>query len=378
MATMHEPLSKLPGGMRYYFGGEARLRRAVENAVMSVFDGWGYEEIATPVVDYYALFERGMGRAEAQRAFRFTDTDGRMLALRPDVTSAVARAAATLFSERARPLRFCYAASVFRQRPRSHAEWKRQTRQLGCELIGAGVGVADLEVLVMVAEVLERLGLRSRYRITLNHAGILRGVSDELGLDETAREELRRLIDIRDAAGLEALLDECGGTNNAAASLAMRLVRLTGKRGALEEAREIAEGEHAREGLRALVEIWDVIEALDLAGSFEIDLGDVSGMDYYTGLVFRIYVEGAGARIGSGGRYDDLAVNFGRRESAVGFVLDLDALGEVLGRSGAEELSDAPERTASVVEGGSARELFLEARGRRATGERIALRTGGK
>ena len=376
---MHEPLSKLPGGMRYYFGGEARLRRAVENAVMSVFDGWGYEEIATPVVDYYALFERGMGRPEAQRAFRFTDTDGRMLALRPDVTSSVARAAATLFSERARPLRFCYAASVFRQRPRSHAEWKRQTRQLGCELIGAGVGVADVEVLAIAAEVLERLGLRSRYRITLNHAGILRGVSEELGLDEAAREELRRLIDIRDAAGLEALLAGGVGANNAAAaSLAMRLVRLTGKRGALEEARDVAQGEHAREGLRALVEIWDVIETLELAESFEIDLGDVSGMDYYTGLVFRIYVEGAGSRIGSGGRYDELAANFGRRESAVGFVLDLDALGEVLGQSGAEELSDAPERTTSVVEGGEARELFLEARRRRAKDERIALRTGGE
>src|SRR3712207_7392637 len=80
-----EPLSKIPGGMRYYFGREARLRRAVETAAMSVFDGWGYEEIATPSVDYYALFERGMGRAEAGRAFRFADTDGRLLALRPDI-----------------------------------------------------------------------------------------------------------------------------------------------------------------------------------------------------------------------------------------------------------------------------------------------------
>src|SRR5918911_1456301 len=137
-----EPLSKIPGGMRYYFGREARLRRAVETASMSVFDGWGYEEIATPSVDYYALFERGMGRVEAQRAFRFADSDGRLLALRPDVTSSVARAAATLFAGATRPLRFCYAASVFRQRPRSHAEWKRQERQLGCELIGAGGGEA--------------------------------------------------------------------------------------------------------------------------------------------------------------------------------------------------------------------------------------------
>jgi ATP phosphoribosyltransferase regulatory subunit len=376
---MNEPLSKIPGGMRYYFGGEARLRREVENEVMTVFDGWGYEEIATPVVDYYALFERGMGRAEAQRAFRFTDTDGRMLALRPDVTSAVARAAATLFSERERPLRFCYAASVFRQRPRSHAEWKRQTRQLGCELIGAGVGVADVEVLVIAAEALERLGLRSRYRITLNHAGILRGIVEQLGLDEAAREQLRHLIDIRASTGLE----EFKGTGSASrkeAVLAARLGRLTGKRPVLEEARKLAEGPRTISALRALGKIWDVIEALELTESFEIDLGDVAGMDYYTGLVFRIYVEGAGWRVGSGGRYDELATNFGRRESAVGFVLDLDGLGDVLGKNingFVEGPTNVQGGAASVVAGGVEREMFLEAKRRRAAGERIVLGTRG-
>src|SRR5919198_958239 len=125
-----EPLSKIPGGMRYYFGREARLRRAVEDAAMSVFDGWGYEEIAAPP----------------------------------------------------RPLRFCYAASVFRQRPRSHVEWRRQGRQLGCELIGSGGAAADLEVLTIAAEVLTRLGLR--YCITLNHVGVFNGVAEQLNLDE--------------------------------------------------------------------------------------------------------------------------------------------------------------------------------------------------
>src|SRR5918998_3185882 len=117
---MSEPLSKIPGGMRYYAGAEARLRRGIEDKVMAVFDGWSYEEITTPCVDYLALFERGMGYEQAHRAFRFTDTDGRMLALRPDVTSSVARSAATLFADRPRPLRFCYASHVFRQRPQSH------------------------------------------------------------------------------------------------------------------------------------------------------------------------------------------------------------------------------------------------------------------
>jgi len=365
-----EPLSTIPGGMRYYFGREARLRRAVEDAVMSVFDGWGYEEIAAPSVDYYVLFERGMGHEEASRSFRFTDTDGRLLALRPDVTSSVARAAATLFASASRPLRFCYAASVFRQRPRSHVEWRRQGRQLGCELIGSGSAGADLEVLAIAAEVLGRLGLR--YCVTLNHVGVFNGVAEQLGLDDAGRERMRRLVDSRAAAELESLLAGRASEGSEVPPLAARLVRLSGKREVLEEARAVATGLRACAALEALEKSWAVVETLGLADNFEIDLGDVSGLDYYTGLVFKIYAEGAGARVGSGGRYDELTANFGRREPATGFVLDLDAVVEVVSR-GDFELKNGATGATSLVKAADARELLREAKQRRARGERIRL-----
>src|SRR5437763_16518979 len=154
---MSEPLSRIPAGMRYYFGSEARLRREIENTLVSIFGGWSYEEITTPTVDYYSLFEHGMGHAQAHHAFRFTDTDGRMLAIRPDVTSLVARAAATLFAERTRPLRLCYVAPVFRQQQQSHVEWRRESVQLGCEFIGPGGRAAEMEMLAVSAEILERV-----------------------------------------------------------------------------------------------------------------------------------------------------------------------------------------------------------------------------
>lgn len=364
-----EPLSNIPGGMRYYFGREARVRRAVEDAVMSVFDGWGYEEIAAPSVDYYVLFERGMGREEARRSFRFTDTDGRLLALRPDVTSSVARAAATLFASAPRPLRFCYAASVFFQRPRSHAEWKRQGRQLGCELIGAGGGEADAEVLAIAAEVLERL--RLRFRVTLNHVGVFKGVAEQLGLNEPERERVRRLIDARDAAGLEVVLASRAGRG--APGLARALTRHAGERGAIEEARAALDNARSLEALDALEETWGVVEALELSDVFDLDLGDVSGLDYYTGLVFKIYAEGAGARVGSGGRYDELTANFGRREPAVGFVLDLDAVSEILARAGDSGGENGARATAQTVEGLGTAERLREARRLRAEGRRVSF-----
>ena len=315
--------------MRYYIGAEARLRRMVEDVSMSVFEGWNYEEVITPSVDYYDLFEQGMGPREAQRGFRFTDNDGRLLALRPDVTSSVARMAATLLSERPRPLRFCYAASVFRQQTQSHAEWRRENTQLGCELIGVGGKPADLEVLRLAAEILSRLNLESRHCITINNVEIFNGVAAQMGLETPAREQLRRLIDTREADELQRFLTNYA---NGEARAFAQPTQLTGKRNVIEAARRTITNPRSVAALDSLDELWTEIESLGLEDSFEIDLGDVSSLDYYTGLSLKVFVHGAGTSVGRGGRYDGLTGSFGRAEPAVGFVLNLDALTEVLAR----------------------------------------------
>jgi ATP phosphoribosyltransferase regulatory subunit len=315
--------------MRYYIGAEARLRRTVEDVAMSVFEGWNYEEVITPSVDYYDLFEQGMGRGEAQRGFRFTDNDGRLLALRPDVTSSVARMAATLLSERPRPLRFCYAAPVFRQQTQSHAEWRRENTQLGCELIGANGKSTDLEILRLAAEILTRLNLD--YCITINNVEIFNGVAAQMNLSPSAREELRRLIDTRAASELQQFLQNYDSREGHVFS---QPAQLPGKRDVIQTARKLITNERSLAALNVLDELWNEIESLGLQDAFEIDLGDVSSLDYYTGLSLKIFVHGAGTSVGRGGRYDGLTGNFGRAEPAVGFVLNLDALTEVLGRKG--------------------------------------------
>jgi len=315
--------------MRYYIGPEARLRRTIEDTAMSVFAAWSYEEVITPSVDYYDLFEQGMGQAEAQRGFRFTDNDGRLLALRPDVTSSVARMAATLLSERPRPLRFCYAAPVFRQQPQSHAEWRRENTQLGCELIGTNGHTADLEVLRLAAEILARLNLDSTYCITINNVEIFNGVAAHLNLADHAREELRRLIDTRETAELQRFLQSFA---NDEARAFLQPTQLTGKREVIRAAREVITNSRSLAALDSLEELWTALDAHGLAAQFEIDLSDVSSLDYYTGLSLKVFVHGAGTSVGRGGRYDGLTGNFGRAEPAVGFVLNLDALTEVLAR----------------------------------------------
>src|SRR4026209_514495 len=253
--------SRIPAGMRYYIGAEARLRRTVEDVAMSVFQAWNYEEVITPSVDYYDLFEQGMGRAEAQRGFRFTDNDGRLLALRPDVTSSVARMAATLLSGRPRPLRFCYAAPVFRQQTQSHAEWRRENTQLGCELIGVVGKAADLEVLRLAAEILARLDLQQSYCITINNVEIFNGIAAQLNLETFRREQLRRLIDTRETAELHRFLQDYSSTDGRAFS---QLAQLVGKRGVLQAARDVISNDRSIQALNALEELWTEIESRGL------------------------------------------------------------------------------------------------------------------
>ncbi len=368
---MTEPLSKIPDGMRYYFGREARVRRAIEETALTVFEGWSYEEITVPTVDYYSLFEQGMG-AEARRAFRFMDFDGALLALRPDVTSAVARAAVTLLAKRERPLRFWYVAPVFGQQPRSRAQFRRESTQVGCELFGSNSIIADLEVLMIAREVLSRLDLDRQCVITLNDVEVFNGVVENLALDPSLRDGMRQLVDLRNVADLERFLATFAQPEESRRFA--ELIQLAGKRDVLDRAQGVMTNERSRAALNRLETLWNIIESLGLASQFEIDLGDVSEMEYYTGLNFKIYAQGAGARVGSGGRYDNLAAKLGHVEPAIGFVLDLDALTNVLLTRPDESAVNGQARPAAVqIKDADAVSVFQQAFAMRAQNQGIIV-----
>jgi ATP phosphoribosyltransferase regulatory subunit len=191
-----------------------------------------------------------------------------------------------------------------------------------------------LEVLRLAAEILSRLNLQSRYCITINNVEIFNGVAAQMNLETPAREQLRRLIDTREADELQRFLTNYGNGETRAFA---QPTELTGKRNVIEAARRTITNQRSVAALDSLDELWTEIESLGLEDSFEIDLGDVSSLDYYTGLSLKVFVHGAGSSVGRGGRYDGLTGSFGRAEPAVGFVLNLDALTEVLGRKAAQD-----------------------------------------
>src|SRR5882672_4476133 len=318
-------LTKIPAGVQYFFDDEVKLRRCVERRAMEVFAGWSYDEIILPMFDYHDLFARGMGEEKAERTYRFVDRDGALLALRPELTSLVARTVATRFIRRERPIRLCYSGEVFRyDEPTERAA--REFHQLGVEHIGEPDIVADIEVLLVAAEVLTTLGLDG-FRIALSHVDFFNGVADFLKLDGDRRAQLREMIDRRNSLAVEEFLQKhAAGVEESRRADFSRLIQVAGKQDVIRRAREILNSERSLAAVDHIDKIYSTLDSLGLGENFDVDLGDTGGLEYYTGLTFKVYAPGCGAAIGGGGRYDNLIANFGEPEPAVGFSIALDGL----------------------------------------------------
>jgi ATP phosphoribosyltransferase regulatory subunit len=313
------PIAAIPPGALDLTGDAVRRRRALQRAMMAVLDAGGYEELSPPTFEYEEVFRRAGGADVAQKLIRFVDRDGRILALRYDFTSSIARVAATTFAEAPRPLRLSYSGTVYRQEPERGGR-ARETLQVGAELLGQGDLAADVEIVRLTIALVKAAGLAD-FQVNLGHAGVLAG--GLAALDDALRTDVRGWIDRKDRGSLARAL--AGRSDDARALLELPFV--IGRRAALDDALRAAP-ETARAGLEHLAALDRALAAEERA-HLVYDLGEVRGLDYYTGIHFELFVAGAGRAAGAGGRYDDLMGRFGRPMPAVGLSLDVDALAEV-------------------------------------------------
>jgi ATP phosphoribosyltransferase regulatory subunit len=365
-------LTKIPSGVQYFFDDEVRLRRRVEQRAMEIFAGWSYDEIILPMFDYHDLFARGMGAERAGKTYRFTDRDGALLALRPELTSLVARTVATRFLHRARPIRLCYSGEVFRyDEPTERAS--REFHQLGVEHIGEPAMAADIEILLIVSEVLSTLGV-SDFRIALSHVDFFNGIANTHGLDGERRSQMRELIERRQQFALDEFLRQHLPQVEAERRAAfIQLTQIAGKESAITRAREVLRNETSRAAIDKIEAIYATLAALNLTDNFDIDLGDTGGQEYYTGLTFKIFVPGWGTEIGGGGRYDNLIGNFGAAEPAVGFSLSLDGLTGALARHTSTLSAKSENDTQQIELNGDYAQAFRQARTARAQKRKVKM-----
>lgn len=364
MNGLSHTLVQVPPGVQCFVGAEARRRRMIEDRVVSVFEGWDYEEIIPPLYDYADVFS---GPALGPKTYTFVGRDGSLLALRPDFTSLLAKIAAGRLSDRPAPIRLYYSGEVLRYEP-PKAGRQSELFQMGLEHLGGTPPAADAEIVAIAAECLEAAGVPG-FVLTLGHVGVFGGLLAACGLTQV--DALRDRVESKDAEGVRRAL--AGAPPRAVEALA-RLTTLAGDVSVLAQA-EQAFG-FAPAACAALAELRAIVEALLAAGLAErltIDLGEVRGLDYYTGLVFRAYAPGLGFEVGSGGRYDALLARFGRPLPAVGFMLGLDRLALLHERQGAPSL---PAPSAEAVAGEPLGTRLGRARQLRRTGLRVRLGNG--
>src|SRR5262245_12425552 len=315
--------TQIPPGTQILIGRAARRRRVLERVICSVFEGWSYEEIIPPIFDYYDVFAKGMGAGQEEHFYRFIDREGNILALRPEFTSLVAKTVATRLAGTPKPIRLFYSGEVLRfEKPKGGRQ--REFAQIGIEHYGDAGKTADVEILLIAVETFQKLGIQG-FQINLGSVDFFGGIVDRMELQQEQIAALKEVLDVKDQPGLESLLQKLP-LDDRRKNILRAVPHLTGGKSVIAEARAIVKNSRSVDALNHLEEIHSIFERLDLAQHLTIDLGEIRGFDYYTGILFRAYVRDLGFEVASGGRYDGLPGAFGEDVPAVGFYFSVDRL----------------------------------------------------
>ncbi|HET6677115.1 MAG TPA: ATP phosphoribosyltransferase regulatory subunit [Nitrospira sp.] len=303
----------------------AKQVRRIEAQLLSQISRWGYDEIILPTFEYLDVLAPGLEAELLETCYQFIDrTTGRTLLLRPDATAQVARTIGMGLTGSMLPQRLSYRTSVFRYEP-EHAGRGREIFQVGAELVGVDDVTGDYEIISLLIECLQAIGLRS-FTIAVGHVGFIKGLLMRSGLSAQGQKRAEQAAAKKDLPRLEELLAS-ERIAKAAAKAIREAPELTGHEAVLERGRVLAAGEPALTApLDRLAQVYHLLCAAGHRDSILLDLGEFRGFDYYNGVVFDVFAPGVGAELGGGGRYDHLIGRFGRDLPSTGFALDVDHL----------------------------------------------------
>ena len=319
-----------PEGTKDILFEECMAQREVSARLTKVFSMRGYNEVITPGIEYYDVFDLQGAAIPQYEMYKATDNKGRLIVFRPDLTLPIARLTATRLQSMEKPVRLYYNQPVYRNR-KDLSGSRDESTQAGIELLGVSGLRADLEVISTAVDALS--ACTGNFRLELGHARFFQVLADELPVSEEVKEDLRLTIESKNYAALGDMLDRMPASTYTEAL--RRLPRLFGREEVFREAAEICTGHPAlEETLQYMRTLYDALSALGLGERLMVDLGLVQRNDYYTGVVFSAYVENYGGAVLMGGRYDNLLKQFDAPMPAIGFAVEVDALAEILPENG--------------------------------------------
>ena len=312
-----------PEGTKDYLALESRAIRCAEKRLSALYKSKGYEKVMTPTIEFFDVFNRESSGYSPENLYSLTDSYGRLLVLRPDSTLPIARLASTRLQNAVLPLRIYYNQNVF-LRQKNLTGRSDESTQSGIELMGIGGIRADLEVIATAVEAIEAC-TSADFKLEIGHAGFFKDLCSNLNVDDETIGAIYDCVESRNFVSLNKILDKIG--ENSVTDCIRNLPRFFGGLDIIEKAKQIGIG---NESLEYLKELYIQLEKMGLSDKIIIDLSLVNRTNYYTGIIFKGYLDGSGISVISGGRYDLLAGEFGKNMPSTGFGIETGALASVM------------------------------------------------
>jgi histidyl-tRNA synthetase len=411
-----KPKARLPRGFRDRGAAEIAAERAILESIRRVYESYGFDPLETPAFEYTDALGKFLPDVDRPNAgvFSLKDDDEQWVSLRYDLTAPLARYVAENFQNLPKPFRRYQTGSVWRNEKPGPGRYREFT-QFDADIVGTNNPAADAELLMMLADTLDALGLRGLYVVKLNNRKFLDGVLEAIGIlsDSAKRGIVLRAIDKLDRLGekgVRQLLgkgreDESGDftkgaeLSDEAAESVIRFMTLPVKaateEGLLEWWAQVAPNPRLLEdslASRGIIETAKILAAVNDAGyadRIQLDTSVVRGLDYYTGAVFEAQLtfgvknekgeEVVFGSVAGGGRYDDLVARFtGQPVPATGVSIGVSRLMSALSQRGLMKGSVAPLVFIAVMDKGETSSAFAMARELRAAGYRAEVYAGTK
>lgn len=350
---------RTPAGMLDILPEAAAVLEKLERDIMELFYLWAYDRVITPTIEFAACVQPESDGED--HLYKFFDRRGRIIALRPEFTTPIARMVSSRMRELKLPLRFSYSGNVFRY---TTDDRPREFRQAGVELIGSASALADAEIIALAIEALRRLGIKD-FQLSMGEMSIFVGLMEETGISEGLRAQLENALSRKDIVAIEQLADQNRLTESVRKIL-LRLPHLRGGVEILDEVSQLSNRPAVAGAVENLRRVYDYLGEFGVQDAVVLDMGVLRGFAYYTGVIFEGYVPGVAFPVIEGGRYDRLYDDFQNPLPATGFALNLSSLVTFLPEQKAPEEQE-------TVDGEQAGQVIRRCRALRAQGRRTVM-----
>ena len=321
---MKNKLLHTPDGVRDLYNEDYKKKLDIQDKLHQVFEQYGCLDIQTPTFEYFDVFSKQLGTTPSKDLFKFFDTEGNTVVLRPDFTPSIARCAAKYFDPENEAVKLCYMGNTFTNASKYQGRLK-ETTQCGVECIGDGSAEADAQMLAMVVDSLKSIGME-KFQISVGHAGFFDALLDAAELRRKQANKLRALLDNKNFLDVEVFVEELD-VESRLKTLFLLLADFDITDEDLENAKAWAvDYPNVAKAIDSLEELNQNVKEKGIREYISFDLGMISNYEYYTGIIFAGYTYGLGEPIVKGGRYDTLMSNFDKDAPAIGFAFVVDQL----------------------------------------------------